>query len=221
MAANKTYAGLYYADFSVMSEGIGTIYAIKANTQLVVSNYSALGYILYNTNEHLAFSTAEHLKLRVTPSILPLGVSDMPTNLMQITGQNIKINYDWSSTAQSLQDLVLSNSERVINDNTLVKHLIPHFVSFDVTYTGDVADDAVVSALKSYVTKTQPDDMIEAYTIQDSVLKLGASNVVAPFTLVAIIHGNDRTIYAEQSATSLGVSRLAGFFVGNISAYKS
>ena len=220
MALNTTYAGLYYADIQVMSEGTGRVYNVVSSTQMRVSGHKSLGYTLSNEHSHLAFSLLEKSYLHVTPTFISVGSSDDPESALQIAGQNLQVNYDWSSLAASFQGFVSSESERVVNENALVRHLLPYFVRFDLSYRGGPTESALQQQLASYVTGLNPDDSLDAVRVQNTPIAQGASSVSTPVDLVAVIYQEDRSIVLEQSNNFLNTGRLAGFFVDSINVQR-
>ena len=220
MALNKTYSGLYYADIQLVSEGTDPAYNIDKMQKLTATNYTSLGYSLTTEYPHLAFSLLEKPSLHITPTIISVGASDDPENSLQIAGQNLQVNYEWSSLVAALQSFVSSDDERVVNENVLVRHLLPHYVRFDLTYRGGPIESSVISKINAYISNLQPDDILEAVWVQNMPLKMGATTVTTPINLVALVYGEDRSISAEQSMNYLNTGRLAGFFQESINVQK-
>lgn len=212
MSLNKTYAGLYYADVQIVSEGSGAIYNIPAHSQMVVKGHTSLGYRVSNEHAHLSFSLLEKMHVQITPTVISVGASDDPENALQLAGQNLQLNYDWSSLVYAFQNFVSSNAERVTNENPLVRHLLPHFVRFDLVYRGGSTESTVSQKIYDYISGLDPDDVLEAVQVQNVPLTLGATSVSTPVDLVAVIHREDRTVVLEQSNDYLNTGRLAGFF---------
>lgn len=221
MALNTTYAGLYYADVQLVSEGTGVLYNVRKNEAMGVSGHKSLGYYMTTEQSHLSFSTAEKPHLHITPTIISIGASDDPENALHIAGQNIQINYDWSSLASAAQTFFISEYERVTNANMLVRHLLPHYVRFDLVYRGGQAETEVVSAITDYINGLNPDDQLEAVQVQNKPLSMGATSVSTPIDLVALVYAEDRSVRAEQSQDYLNTGRLAGFFVDTINAKRN
>ena len=221
MALNQTYAGLYYADFLLTSKGSGSQYNLPAFTKLSVSGHDSLGYHLSTEETHLSFSLLEKPHLHVTPQIISVGASDDPENAVQIAGQNLQINYEWSSLADSLQSFVSSDSERVVNESALVRHLTPYFVRFDLTYRGPATDTVVSSEIDEYIDELSPDDSLQAVKIQQIPLQWGATGTNTPLNLVAVVHKEDRSLDAEQSSDYLNTGRLAAFISDVITVTRS
>jgi hypothetical protein len=221
MALNKTYAGLYYADIQLVSEGSGEQYNIAHMQQLGVTGHQSLGYRLSTKHSHLAFSVAEQPMLSISPIIINVGAADNPSNGIQIAGQNLQVNYEWSSLVSSIQTFVNSNDERVVNENILIRHLIPHYIRFDMTYRGGPVASSVISQIDAYIDKLEPDDILEAVQVQNIPLKMGASSVTTPVNLVALVYNEDRTIVAQQSTNYLNLGRLAGFFEEAVNIQKN
>lgn len=213
MVLNKTYANLYYADIQLVSEGTGSVYNVPSREIMKVSGHKSLGYRMTTEHAHLSFSTMEKPHLHITPTIISIGASDDPENALHISGQNLLVSYEWSSLALSAQNFLVSEYERVTNSNVLVRHLLPHYVRFDLVYRGGQTESAIVEALTTYISDLNPDEQLEAVWVQNKPLTMGATSVSTPIDLVALVYGEDRSVVADQSRDYLNTGRLAGFFV--------
>lgn len=211
MAANLGAASLYYADLQLISEGTGDPYNIAAGLSLTAAGYRSDGYYLTTQNPALTFSPSEKAVLHLSPSILEVGVSDNPANATQIAGQNLLVSYDMSTLTQNVNAFVTSDTERVINENPLARHLIPYFVRFDLSYTGGPSSSLVTTELQSLILALTPADTLDVSAVENVVLSQGASSVQNPLSLVAVIHNTDRTVTAERSQDRLNTGRLAAF----------
>lgn len=211
MAKKVGAAGLYYFDVQLISEGTGDQYNIDADQQLGIEGYRSDGYYLTTADPNLAFSPIERPTLHISKSILEVGVSDDPSNATQISGQNILITYERSSLAANVNDFVLSETERVINQSPLARHLVPYFVRFDLSYVGGSKENEVTPDLQAYIRKLYPNDALTVSALERIVQNRGASSVQNPLDLVAVIHNNDRTVTVERSRDSLNTGRLAAF----------
>jgi hypothetical protein len=220
MSQNTTYAGLYFADIQVVSEGTGPLYNLPAKARLDVAGHRSLGYRLSTVNEQLSFSIAEQPWLHVSPAIISIGASDDPENAIQVAGQNLQISYEWASVVSSFQSFVSSDAERVTNENVLVRHLLPHLVRFDITYRGGATETNVRAEIAAYVNGLNPDEILESVRVQNIPIALGATSVSTPVDLVAIVHQMNRKMVAEQSSNYLNTGRLAGFFVDAINVQR-
>lgn len=211
MATQVGIAGLYFFDVTLVSEGTGNQYNIPAGLQMTVTGYKSDGYYLTTANPNLTFSPLEEPSLHMSLSILPVGVSDDPANAIQLAGQNIQVNYDQSSLVQNVSNFVTSPSERVVNESSLARHLIPYYVRFDLTYFGGSNTNVVVPDITTYITWLDPTAQLEVSQLNNICLSNGATAVENPITLVALIHNFDRSISAEQSEDSLNTGVLAAF----------
>jgi hypothetical protein len=220
MALNTTHSGLYYADIQLISEGVGPLYNLASGTPLSVIGHKSLGYTLTNEHEHLSFSVLERVTMHLTPVLISVGASDDLESALQIGGQNLQITYNWSSLVASLQSFVTSDAERVVNENALVRHLIPHFVRLDMAYRGGAQETVVQQAVETYIAGLNPDDPLEAVQVQNIPIVQGATSVATPINLVAVVHREDRKIVVEQSTNFLNQGRLAGFFPERINVQK-
>lgn len=211
MATQTAETGLYYFDVFLVSQGAGDQYNISNALQLSVAGFKSDGYYLTTDNPNLTFSTAELPKLHISPTILEIGVSDDPDNATVIEGQNIQINYDRSSLTQSIQNFVSSDTERVINDSPLARHLIPYFVRTDLTYVGGSQPSVIMPSITALIQGLFPSDYLQVSSLESIITNAGASSVDNPIELLAVIHGFDRSVSVERSEDKINTGRLAAF----------
>lgn len=211
MAQQTSTAGLYYCDVELVSEGTGDIFNIDSGLQLTVSGYRSDGYYLTTADPNLTFSSVERPTLHVSRSILEVGVADDPANATQLTGQNLELTYDRATLVDDVQNFALSETERVVCSNPLARHLIPHFVRFDFEYVGGSSADIVTSDMVTYIRDLFPQDYLEAGDLTNLAYKRGATGVLSPVDLIAVVHNYDRTVWAQRSQNALNTGRLAAF----------
>ncbi len=212
MASQKAEAGLYYADIELVSEGSGDFWNIAANLQMTVAGYKSDGYYITTDDSNLTFSPSERPKLVISRSILEQGVEDDPRNATQLSGQNLQITYDRSELVSSVQDFLMSEVERVVCSSPLSRHLIPHFVRFDLEYYGGSAESVVSADVEKYVREIFPVEGLDASDLQKLATDRGATKVTNPLTLLAVVHNVDRTISMQRSQDTLSTGRLNAFF---------
>ncbi len=212
MAENKAEAGLYYFDVELISQGTGDLWNVDASHQLTVEGYRSDGYFITTDDENLTFSEVEKPRLVLSRTILESGVDDDPANATQLTGENLQVSYERSQLITDVQNFLSSETERVICANPLSRHLIPHFVRFDVNYTGGSREDIVLGDIEEYVTDLAPVDTLDSSDIIKIVTDQGANYVQSPLELIAVIHQIDRTVTIERSQNQLAVeNRLSAF----------
>jgi hypothetical protein len=211
MAQNVAEAGLYYFDVELVSEGVGDLWNIDAGILMLPESYKSDGYYLSTPDTNLAFSPAEKVVLHLSRSILEVGVDDDPENATQLTGQSISINYEYSALVENVQSFISADTERVINQSPLARHLVPHFVRFDLEYFGGSKETEVLPDLQRYIREIQPSDAMEASDLQRIVSNRGATSIQNPINMLAVVHNYDRSITLARSQNALTTGRLAAF----------
>lgn len=211
MAAQQAEASLYYFDVELVSEGTGDLWNIDADLQLFVDVFRSDGYYLTTDDPNLTFSTIERPKLVISKSILEQGVDDSPTNSTPVVGQNLQITYERSQLVADVQAFITSETERVECESALSRHLIPHFVRFDLNYIGGSTEEVVNRDIDQYTRDLFPEDALESSDLQKIVSDRGARSITNPIDLIAIVHQVDRKIQAARSQNALTTGRLAAF----------
>lgn len=211
MENNTAEAGLYYFDVELISEGTGDAWNIDAEQQLTAVRYRSDGFYLTTDDENLTFSPVELPKMVLSRSILESGVDDDPANATQLTGQSLQIIYDRAAIVSDIQNFVSSETERVVCASPLGRHLIPHFVRFDMTYVGGSKESVVVPEVEQYIRNLYPSDELESSDLQKIVLDRGATSIDNPIDIIAVVHYTDRTVYVSRSQDALTTGRLAAF----------
>lgn len=221
MATQTAEAGLYYFDVELVSEGTGDLWNLDAGLQLSVTDFNADGYFLTTDDSNLTFSMAEKPKLVISKSVLEQGVDDDPSNATQIVGQNLQITYERSDLVGSVQAFTTSEIERVSVQSALARHLIPHFVRFDLNYVGGSTEDIVTTDINTYVTNLFPSEALESSDLQKIVSDRGADSIQNPIDIIAVVHNIDRSVTAARSQNALTTGRLAAFIPDLITIKRS
>jgi hypothetical protein len=211
MSANTGEAGLYFFDVELVSEGTGDQYNIDSAQQLFAEGYRSDGYYLTTDDTNLTFSPVERPRMRLSRSILEVGVSDDPRNATQLSGQNLEVTYERSTLVSDVQNFASSDTERVVCANPLVRHLVPHYVRFDLEYVGGSRDSIISDDIATYVKGLFPADYLESSDIVEIAYKRGASSVKSPIDLIAVVHQYDRQVQVQRSQNALNTGRLAAF----------
>ena len=216
MQKQTSAGGLYYFDVELVSDGPGDLWNISADRTMEISDYVSDGYYLDTTKPELTFSTTEELEIVMSRSVLEPGVDDDPENATQLTGQRLSVAYEFSSLVQGTQSFIGSESERVINDSPLGRHLIPHYVRLDLTYAGGSIPSEVARPVQDHIRTLPPDVPLEASEIQRIVSNKGATYIQNPLELIAVVYNFDRTVTAHRSKDTLTTGRLAAFIPDRI-----
>jgi hypothetical protein len=209
--ANNKEGALYYFDVELVSDGVGNEFNIQSDLQLECLQYKSDGYHLYNEDENLSFSTAELLHMIIGRRMLPIGSTDAPMNMRQLSLTNIQINYEKVPLVSEIQNFAKSELDRVLTANILVRHLQPHFVQMEVNYTGGSKSDVVTSDIEDLINGLLPDEALEVSAVGEIPRRRGASSVDMPITLIAVVHYKDRKIRIVRSKNYITAGRLATF----------
>lgn len=211
MQANEGPAGLYYADVELASNGTSDLYNVDAGLEMLVEGFYTYGYYLNTNNEVLTFSEAEEPVLTLPPVYFPVGTSDDLRNAVRIIFQNLQVNYETQSLIRDAQAYTMSDMERDVCQNPLVKHLIPHYVRFNLTYEGGSKASVLRPDMEALIRNTYPNQPLKATELQYLASKRGATAVDGPLDLIAVVHQIDRKVWLDWSQNSISTGRLAAF----------
>ena len=147
----------------------------------------------------------------ISPTILEVGTTDNPDNATPLSGQNLQVNYEKSVVTGNVQNFAMSETERVICSSPLARHLIPHFVRFDLLYSGGSQESEVRPDIERFIKGLYPNDFLEVSDLERLLSLRGAKSISNPITLLAVVHNFDRSVVIERSQDKLNTGRLAAF----------
>jgi hypothetical protein len=202
---------LYYADIELVSFGAGDEFNIEADLQLEAAFYKSDGYRLHNEDNNLTFSIYEEPKMKISRRVLTPGSTDSPENMTLVSQQNLQVNYERSDLVSQVQSFALSELDRVLCANILVRHLIPHFVQFDLTYQGGSKTSVVEEDIDDLIDGLLPDEVLEASAVANIPRRRNAQRVELPLVLIGVVHGVDRKVQIDRSEDAISRGRLATF----------
>lgn len=211
MSKQVAETGLYYFDLELISVGTGDQYNIPSGLRMTSMGYRSDGYYLTTDDLNLTFSPAEKVRMHVSPTILEVGVTDNPDNATALSGQNLQVNYERSAITASVQNFLTAETERVICQSPLARHLIPHFIRFDLVYSGGSQESEVRPDIEKLIKGLFPADSLEVSDLERILTMRGAKSITNPVTLLAVVHNFDRSIVMERSQDRLNTGRLAAF----------
>jgi len=180
MNTQRDATQLYYADVELQSVAPGNEFNLGADVKLEVAGHRSDGYRLSGSNPVLSYSRAEELQAEISRSMLLVGSSDSPDEYVQLSQQNILINYDRSALVDEIQSFVDSRFERVVCAEILVRHLLPHYVSLNWAYAGGGTEPEVQRALRNALDEVEPDEQLEVNDLTDVLRRRGATSVYTP-----------------------------------------
>jgi hypothetical protein len=207
MNENQDATGLYYADVQMVSEGPGDVYNLNTGVEMEITGHAADGFRLSTENPVLSYSRAEVLFAEISRSILLVGSSDSPEEYVQLSQQNVQVTYDRSQLVDEVQSFCDSDLHRVLNEEILVRHLFPHYVSLTWNYLGGSAEAVMRRAFETLLDEIEPNEALEVTDLTSVLTKRGASSVYVTDTasltgraaplFVVVYHDESRRIRAQ------------------------
>ena len=149
--------------------------------------------------------------MHVSRRILTPGSTDSPENMTQVSKQNLQVNYERSDLVEQVQRFANAELDRVLCASIMVRHLIPHFVQFELTYQGGSKASVVEEDVDDYISGLLPEEVLEASAIGEMPRRRGAQRVEMPITLIGVVHGVDRKVQIDRSQDAISRGRLATF----------
>lgn len=226
MNANLEASGLYFADVQMESVAPGDIYNIAAGVELAITGHRSDGYRLRTGNDVTSYSRAETIFAQISRSILLVGSSDDPAQATQLSQQNVQVSYDRSQLVDDVQSFCDSDFQRVVVEEILVRHLLPHYVSFTWSYAAGATEPDMLAAIDDMLNGVEPDTQLEVTDLTDVLRRRQATSVFtpdaasstgrsAPFFIV-VFHNIDRTIHAQIVKDFVVSVRMQRFIPDNI-----
>lgn len=204
MNLNKDASGLYYAEVQMVSMAPGDVNNIGTNVALQIVGHYADGYRLSTDNLATSYSRAEVLRAHISPTILLVGSADSPDEYVQLATQSVQVAYDRSQIADDIQSFCDSDFQRVVVEEILVKHLLPHYVSLNWAYVAGASEAEVVRALNDLLDTIEPGEQLEVTDLVDVLRRRSAQSVYTPDSssstgrtaplFLVVYHDKDRTV---------------------------
>ena len=197
--------GFYYVDIQVESLGSGDEFNLDRLDRMVVqSGMEVDGYTHTVENNNLTFSTFEQVSLNFDRRFLPVGNSDSPDNMTEISGRNLKVVYENSTTTRLVHDLMRSDTERPINANPLARHFLPSYVYVQLYYRGGPSDSDVGPVVEDYINSLGALDELEVSDLEAFIARRDADSIDHPIVLAVITHDIDRALVVNRTESRLG-----------------
>jgi hypothetical protein len=180
MNSSSDETGLSFIDVELVSQLPGNRFNISGGESLVVSGHNGDGYRLITDNDTTSFSRAEVLRAEISRSILLIGSSDSPEEYVQLSQQNVQVTFDRSQLVDDVQSFVDSDFERVVDEEILARHLLPHFVSTGWEYVGGDLEATMRRALEEHLADIDADEQLEVTDLVNILRQRGAVSVYSP-----------------------------------------
>jgi hypothetical protein len=218
---NQQEYALYFMDVELISEGPGNEWNLGPDFVMTAEDYRADGYYLQATDDLRTFSMDEEVQLVLSPTLLSETTPDKREAATAVYNQNYNITYERSPLVESIQAFCKSEMERVLVANILVRHLMPHYISTEMTYSGGSETNVILQDILDFLKTLEPTDRLEASDLEHLIRKRGASYVQNPVTLIAVVHNLDRSVTVERSQDYVTAGLMSTFFAENITVTRT
>ena len=212
---------LYYVDVQIESSGAGDDLNLAEGSRMeVVSGLVADGYTYTVENETLSYSAFEEVSLNFDRRFLPVGNSDSPENLTEISGRNLKVAYGTSTTTRLVNDLLRSDQDRVVNADPIARHFLPSYVYTSLQYSGGVSEDNMGPELEDLINSKGAEDELRVSDLEAVLMQNGAEYIEHPIEIVTVTHDLGRQLVVNRSDNKVGGTNAVPFNgTGRLSAF--
>ena len=190
--------GLYFFEFTASSRFPLVDQKVEENTLMDIAEFNSLGYELIVENESYSFSDAEKLCIRVTSIVL----ADFATSFNDAficPTSNVGVEYERSQLVEDIQSFLLTDTNRVVNNNPLARHYLPAYLYMNLVTDGGKPVDDLKADLVKFLLSLFPNKTLEVYDVEKVMVQGGVEFVQHPVNLVFVAHNADRTVEMFRS----------------------
>ncbi len=226
MNENQDETGLYFFDVELLSLAPGDHNNAPSDLVMEATGVIADGYRLRPDNNTLSYSRAERLFAEISRTILLPGSSDSPEEYVQLSRQNVQVSYDRSQLVDDVQSFCDSDFHRVVNEEILVRHLLPHYVNLGWRYAGGETEVSMRRALSEALEVIEANEELEVIDLARVMTARGATSIysissesptgrTAPL-MVVIYHDIERRVRAAIVRDFVKTSRTQRFIADDL-----
>ena len=145
---------------------------------------------------------------------------------VQLSQQNIQVSYDRSQLVDDVQGFCDSDNHRVINEEIIARHLLPHYVDLNWRYAGGESEIAMRAAITTVLEEIEANEELEVLDLTRVMTSRGATSVYSPApdlatgrtapVMVVTHHDIDRNVRAEIVKDFVKTSRTQRFIAGDL-----
>lgn len=203
--------GLFTFEFLAQSLGGSDLYNIPATTKLepVFGTYDSDGYRLDVADNRYTFSTHESSAFALTPTFLPEGLDDLPSNRIALDGVSLRVDYEYVPTVAQVQGLLNSETDRVLCANALARHFLPAYVYFDLSYSGGNTAATVATAVNSYIEGLSAVDDLDVSKVEKVLHRNSVTRYDHPVVVTTLTHDLDRRVVGTRSENVISDDEIA------------
>ena len=230
MNDNVDETGLNFAEVELISEQPGNRFNIPAGFAFTFTGQRGDGFRLFTPSDVLSYSRAEILNAEISRTILLVGSSDSPEEYVQLSQQNVQVNYDRSQLVDDVQSFLDSDFNRVTTQEGIARHLLPNFVSTNWQYVGGDLEVTMRRALEEFLGDVDADEQLEVGDLLNELRRRGAVSIFSPDTdatsgrtaplFVVVYHELDRTISGMIVRDFVSTSRTKRFIPDELALFR-
>jgi hypothetical protein len=202
----NTDGAYFYFDTEVvsLSPHDGANLQDDAYLTLIDGTYRSDGYRHVVIDSNLSYSMEETGWLDLPLRILPIGSSDRQDNFISVVGSPVLITYEKADLVSQLQTFVDSPLDRVTTSNTLVRHFLPQFISYDATYFGGSAPSTIAQSIIDHINSLQIETPLDVSEDLEKLIINAGGNPETPTKVMLVTHDWKRKRWLETSQNRIG-----------------
>lgn len=206
-----TALNLYYFDVDVQALVNGAAGNLTQDTNFdSVTDLISEGWSLKTTKSVLSFSTKELPYLQMSE-----WVNDTTYIGDTLDAPAFRVSYEYAGDLVDIQTYAADSDNRVVAEDTLIRHFLPAYVRFTAVVAGDAA--AAKTQMVEYINELSPTEDLEVSDLVANVYEVGVTKVTMPLYLVYMGMNVDRSWTGLISQDTLGSARTQHFIADEAS----
>lgn len=168
------------------------------------TTFASIGYRHVVADSNLTYSLDESGWLDLPLRVLPVGSVDRYDSFIILVGAPVLIQYETADIVRQLQSFVDSPLDRVAVSNTLVRHFLPQYVSYEATYFGGSAPSGIAKSIIDRVNSLRVETPLDVSEDLEKEITNGGGNPETPTKVMLLTHDWKRQRWLETSQNKIG-----------------
>jgi hypothetical protein len=212
MSTQVGEGGLFFFDLEVVSEGTGDAFNLVDNEMLDVDGHDTDGYLLSTPDPLFTFSMQDQVSIELPRRVNAVGTNDDLSEATPLQGLQVQVTADTSPEIQEAHFYLRSDTNRDACANPLALALTPHLICLSIDYFDGPTVEEAKEAIETSIHALFPDEELAVDSLVDILKRMGASSIVMPLRIFAVVLDRDRKIRLLSSQDRVSVGRQSAFY---------